>query len=67
MTDVARGFTGHDIVGATYTYEQVEALLRKDLKEMEHLTVGLKDETSDQERDTGGRGEDPPHVSLDLP
>jgi hypothetical protein len=64
MTDVARGFTGHGIVGATYTYQQVEALRREDLEEMEHLTVGLEDETSDEERDTGGRGEDPPHVSF---
>jgi hypothetical protein len=65
MSDVARGFTGHSLVGASYTYEQVEALRHKDLKEMEHhLTVGLEDEISDEEGNTGGPGDDPPHVSF---
>ena len=41
MTDVARGFTGHGIIGASYTYEQVEVLRCEDLEEMEHLTVGF--------------------------
>ena len=60
MTDVARGFTGHDLIGASYSHEQVEVLRREDLEEMEHLTAGLEDETSDEEGNTEGSGDHPP-------
>ena len=41
MTDVARGFTGHDLIGASYTHEQVEVLRREDLEAVSytHLTL----------------------------
>jgi hypothetical protein len=61
---MARGFTGHVLVSASYTYEQIEVLHREDLEEMEHLTIGFEDETSNKAGNTGGLGDDPLHVSF---
>jgi hypothetical protein len=49
MTDVAHGFTGHGFAGTCYTHEQVNSIRREDLEEMEHLTVDLEDETTNDD------------------
>ena len=64
MTDLIRGFTGHGQVGASYTHAQIQTMRREDLDEMEHLTVGLDDETSDEDMFPGDQEPDPPRVSF---
>jgi hypothetical protein len=45
LVDATRGFTGHGLVGTSYTHDHVDSMRREDLEEMEHLTVGLEEET----------------------
>jgi hypothetical protein len=62
MSNVACGFTGHGLIGTSYTHEQVEELCRKDLEEMENLAAGLEDDSNDKEEDTDDPNKDPSHV-----
>jgi hypothetical protein len=52
VTDVGRGFQGHGLVGTFYTPEQVEKMRRQDLEEMENLTAGMADGTTDEEEES---------------
>jgi hypothetical protein len=64
MIDVACGFTGHGLVGTCYTHEQVDSMRREDLEEMEHLSVGLEDETTDDDVYPEDSNENPSRVSF---
>jgi hypothetical protein len=64
MTNLVQGFTGNGLVGTSYTHLQVEAMQQKDLDKMEHLTVGLEDETTNKAVYPGNPNNDPPWVSF---